>query len=48
METVGWHEFFERVNAGVEGRALEDILPMQHSGGPDDLAPSVIEPHQLS
>lgn len=27
LETVGWHEFFERVNAGVEGRALEDILP---------------------
>ena len=39
METVGWHEFFERVNAGVEGRALEDILPT--------LAPSVVEPQQL-
>lgn len=49
METVGWHEFFERVHAGVEGRALEDILPTQiGSGGPHDLAPSVVEPHHLS
>lgn len=49
METVGWHEFFERVHAGVEGRALEDILPTQiGSGGPNDLAPSVVEPRQLS
>ena len=32
METVGWHEFFERVHAGVEGRALEDILPTLAKG----------------
>jgi hypothetical protein len=49
METVGWHEFFERVNAGVEGRAVEDILPTHIGGGrPERAAPSVVEPHQLS
>ncbi|HEV8626222.1 MAG TPA: DUF6616 family protein [Acidimicrobiia bacterium] len=48
METVGWHQFFERVHAGVEGRALEDILPTHGWGGPNELAPSGVEPHPLS
>jgi hypothetical protein len=48
METVGWHEFFERVNAGVEGRALEDIVPTQGSDDANELAPSFVTPQQLS
>jgi|SRR5687767_8524890 hypothetical protein len=48
METVGWHDFFERVNAGVEGRALEDIVPTQGSGDPDELAPPFVAHRQLS
>jgi len=48
METVGWHEFFERVNAGVEGRALEDIVPTQGSEDGNELTPSFVTPQQLS